>query len=425
MTTAFLNGVRDRSPSTDRFFQWAGRLGACLLAAGLLLAAALVPAVQAQTPATTIKDGSGTVVFQSNADGSILAPGEFLEGGLIPAEGAGTRLMWYPFAAAFRAGRVGNAAGKGDVWDADSLGSYSVAFGVDTKASNRGTVAMGDHTSATGDAAVAMGEETVASGINAVALGWLTIASDRQATALGKNTTADGRRSLVAGRDAKALHDDTFVWGDGSSPFDDRFSSGDDENGSGVTGEQTFHVQASGGARFVTFGGTTYIPSNSTGWSTTSSRDAKTDIETVAPNAVLAAVEGMPIHTWEYRTETGGGQGTRHIGPMAGDFHEALPYDLGNSDAHINSINADGVALGAIKGLAQRVAEQKQQIDTLTAEKQALATQQKKLEARVAALEAERASSTVAGLTSSRGGLLLVFFLGGLFGAGLLWRRRS
>lgn len=100
----------------------------------------------------------------------------------------------------------------------------------------------------------------------------------------------------MAGRDAKALHDDTVVWGDGNSSFDDRFSSGDDENGSGVTGEQTFHVQASGGTRFVTLGGPTYIPSNSTSWSTTSWRDAKTDIETVAPNAVLTAVEAiLPI----------------------------------------------------------------------------------------------------------------------------------
>lgn len=398
------------------------RLLSISLFATVFTAFVAVP-TQAQTPATTIKDGSGTVVLQSNADGSLLAPGEFLQGGLIPTEGAGTRLMWYPFNAAFRAGRVGRTSGKGDVWDADSLGSYSVAFGVDTKANNRGAVAMGDQTSATGDAAVAMGEETVASGINAVALGWLTVASDRQATALGKNTTADGRRSLVAGLNAKALHNDTFVWGDGSSSFDNKFSSGDDENGSGVTGEQTFHVQASGGARFVTFGGTTYIPSNSTGWSTTSSRDAKTEIETVAPDAILDAVEAMPIHTWEYQTETESGQGTRHIGPMAGDFHEALPYDLGNSDAHINSINVDGVALGAIKGLAKRVAEQKQRIDKLAAEKESLATRQRRLEERLAALE--KRSGPLPASLAGPWGLGFLIGLAGLLTGGLLWRRRS
>jgi hypothetical protein len=59
----------------------------------------IAPTAPAQTPATTVKDSEGTVVFQSNVDGGLLAPGEFGTG-TIPAEGSGTRLMWSPVKAA-------------------------------------------------------------------------------------------------------------------------------------------------------------------------------------------------------------------------------------------------------------------------------------------------------------------------------------
>ena len=45
--------------------------------------------------------------------------------GIIPIEGAGTRLMWYPGKAAFRAG----AASPGTPWDAINIGQFSVAMG--------------------------------------------------------------------------------------------------------------------------------------------------------------------------------------------------------------------------------------------------------------------------------------------------------
>ena len=152
------------------------------------------------------------------------------------------------------------------------------------------------------------------------------------------------------------------------------------------------------------------------------------------PTAVLEAVEAMPISTWEYKTESGEGAGTRHIGPMAEDFHGALPYDLGSSADHINSLNADGVALGAVKGLARKVNRQKETIATLKAEnqdQQSTIDEQNeridRLEKRLAAVEAEAsAGPATAGLMGSPAGswgLALLLGLGGL-AAGLLWRRR-
>ncbi|MFC3958619.1 tail fiber domain-containing protein [Halovivax cerinus] len=159
-------------------------------------------------------------------------------------------------------------------------------------------------------------------------------------------------------------------------------------NGSGVTGAETFHVKATGGVRFITGGGTTYISGGSTGWSTTSTRSAKTNVEPVEPSAVLEGVESMPVATWEYTGDDGDGAGTTHIGPMAEDFHEA--FDVGDSDRHINSINADGVALAAIKGLAERLDEREERLDDQRGRLDELEAENEALRERLDALEARR-----------------------------------
>lgn len=126
----------------------------------------------AQTPSATVTNEFGDVVLQSNRDGGLLAPGEFSIG-TIPAEGAGTRLMWHPEQAAFRVGEVQN-----DQWNAVNIGDYSVAFGLNTEASDALSTAMGEGTTASGDRSTAMGFQT--------------IASEGASTAMGSETTASG-----------------------------------------------------------------------------------------------------------------------------------------------------------------------------------------------------------------------------------------
>ena len=364
----------------------------------LMVAASLaIPnAAHAQTPTTTIENASGDVVLESYDDGALLAP--YVSAGTfaIPAEGAGERMMWYSGKAAFRAGEV-----EGSQWNDSNIGLESVAFGKNTIAS--------------GPQSVAMGDETTASGINS--------------TAMGLNTTASSFPSMAAGHEAAAEANDSFVWNDGSSyhaipnSSQDGLSSDKAVDGEPVTRDGTFSVSAQGGVRFITGpSSVTYIESGTSGWTSTSTRSAKTDVTRADPTAVLEAVEAMPISTWEYETESGEGAGTRHIGPMAEDFHGALPYDLGSSADHINSLNADGVALGAVKGLARKVERQKETIATLKAENQ-------DIKKRLAALEAEvsAAPATAGPMGSPAGawGLALLLGLGGLAGGSILWQRRS
>ncbi|MBL7765308.1 MAG: tail fiber domain-containing protein [Chitinophagaceae bacterium] len=166
-------------------------------------------------PAARLHVADSSVVFT----GSVFLPGA---PSLPPVSGAGSRMMWYPDKAAFRAGNV-----TGTQWDKDSIGPYSavlgregkakgfccVAFGEGTFASGNYTTASGNNSKAYGDNAVAMGYNTNASGYSSTALGNSTLASATNTTALGNSTQAKGTNSFVAGESNIANGYSSFVVG--------------------------------------------------------------------------------------------------------------------------------------------------------------------------------------------------------------------
>jgi hypothetical protein len=241
-----------------------------------------------------------------------------------------------------------------------SKGQYStIAGGRQNIASgNRSTIAGGNYNRATQkNATVGGGRYNRAKAEKATIPG-------------GSQNRALGVESFAAGAFAKAADENTFVWSDGSGATDsagsasDRFSSSTSDGTSGVTGPRTFHVKSVFGVRFVTSGDNSqvaYISNTSAGWSNTSTRAVKTNIEPVEPESVLSGVESLEVSTWEYATEDGDGQGERHMGPMAEGFHEA--FDVGDNDAAINSINADGVAFAAIQGLSAKLDGTRERLD--------------------------------------------------------------
>ncbi len=85
-------------------------------------------------------------------------------------------------------------------------------------------------------------------------------------------------------------------------------------------------------------------------WASLSDRDSKENLDEVDYADILHKVVNLPISSWNYRAQ---GDGVRHIGPMAQDFFEA--FDVGTDDRHITTVDADGVALAAIKGLHERL----------------------------------------------------------------------
>ena len=91
----------------------------------------------------------------------------------------------------------------------------------------------------------------------------------------------------------------------------------------------------------------------------TSDRNAKENFAPVDARVVLERVVGLPISNWNFKTD----RATRHIGPMAQDFHAA--FMLGTDDKHIATVDEGGVALAAIQGLHSIVREKVTEIADL------------------------------------------------------------
>lgn len=194
----------------------------------------------------------------------------------------------------------------------------------------------------------------------------------------GYNNSANGDYSLAAGHRARANDVDgfdvipahgSFVWGDSS---DNLVRAEDDDR---------FVVQAGGGAKIYTESDTSQdvgaeLPAGEGSWQSLSARAAKSNVSPVEPDAVLEGVTDLDIATWNYN----GNEETQHMGPMAEDFHDQ--FSLGTDDKHLANVDADGVALAAIQGLADRLETKNERINDLEAENKALRE-------RLSAIEAE------------------------------------
>jgi hypothetical protein len=140
--------------------------------------------------------GSSTpsATLHVTGDDGVLFEGTY-HSGTIPKEGSGTRMMWYPRKAAFRAGEV-----NGTQWDDAAIGDNSIAMGHNTEASGDFSTAMGYYTTASGDYSTAMGGGPTASGFVSIAMGLNTEASGRYSTAMGLGTKAGSYTSTAIGR---------------------------------------------------------------------------------------------------------------------------------------------------------------------------------------------------------------------------------
>lgn len=165
-------------------------------AVALLLIASVADAA-AQAPDSIIAASyQGSNRFRVNVDGGLLVGGTYDGDGSgdgIPAEGAGTRLMWYPRKGALRAGGV-----SGTQWDAANIGDYSVAIGQDVRASASYATAFGLRATAAQVSSFAAGEDNTASGASSVALGYHAHTNARSGSfVFGDRSTTDTIRAGV------------------------------------------------------------------------------------------------------------------------------------------------------------------------------------------------------------------------------------
>ena len=109
-------------------------------------------------------------------------------------------------------------------------------------------------------------------------------------------------------------------------------------------------MRASGGTTFYSnytlSSGVTLAP-NASAWSSLSDVNAKENFRDLNGSEVLAKLAEMPIREWNYKAQDAA---VRHVGPTAQDFHAA--FGLGEDPLRISTIDADGIALAAVKALA-------------------------------------------------------------------------
>ncbi|NRD56156.1 peptidase S74 [Corallococcus sp. AB030] len=321
-------------------------------------------------------------VFTVDSAGGLMARGEFGMG-TIPAQGKGTRMMWYPAKGAFRAGSTETQ------WDDANVGQYSWAGGNNNLASAYGSFSFGDQCTASGTVSVCMGSANTASGTASFSAGASNIASGFTSVAVGYTNTATGQGSVALGYRNSANGDYSTALGQRASSggFTGSFIWADQSTSSSVvtnTANNQFMARASGGFRFRTSSNLTTgcdLPAGSGVFTCTSDRTTKEDFRRVDAEAVLAKVAAMPVESWRYSAEAGG---VRHLGPVAQDFRAA--FGLGTDDKSIGLLDIDGVNMVAIQALARRTEElhaKSAEVDTLKAQMAELQRSLSRLEAAV------------------------------------------
>jgi hypothetical protein len=158
-----------------------------------------------------VNDSANTTLMKLNADGGFCVFGN-TGTGTIPATGSGTRLMWYPYKYAFRAGYVGGAQ-----WNDANVGGYSTATGYNTTASAFYSTATGFSTTASASSSTAMGYSTTASNFASTAMGYQTNAGGTASTAMGFQTTAGKNYSTAMGYQTMANGDYSTAMGDSTT----------------------------------------------------------------------------------------------------------------------------------------------------------------------------------------------------------------
>jgi hypothetical protein len=293
------------------------------------------------------------------------------------------------------------------------------------------TVAGGSGNSASDYAAVGGGLNNNAGGESSTVCGggYNTTSGTFATVAGGSENIAQGENSFAAGTGAEALNDNSFVWSDGgsgtayTSDRDGQFkiqagggmvldvsgSSGHNPagleiNSTSSDGEAFYATQDSSNptAEFANSGsgdiikgwggasagtvvfevvndGTVY----SKGVALTSDRNRKENFTPLNAQALLAQVAALSITQWNYKDDSAE---TRHIGPMAQDFHAAFGLN-GADEKHISTVDEGGVALAAIQGLNQkledRIKDKEAEIQKLKEKNDSLAERLNELETTV------------------------------------------
>ncbi|MBK5233186.1 MAG: tail fiber domain-containing protein [Thermoleophilia bacterium] len=301
----------------------------------------------AQGVVSTIGGGSLNI---ASDDGSTVAGGTSNSAtGLFANAGGGVNNV---------ASGIGATVGGGAQNTASGTNSNASGGNLNMASGTASTVGAGTANTASNTlATVGGGANNVASGVWATVSGGInnTASGARSSIAAGSNNAVAASGGFAAGNNANVL-----AAHPGAMLFSDSFGGAFDSVAS-----DEFGVRASGGFRFRTSSGLSTgcdLPAGSGAFSCTSDRNTKKDFEPIDGSDVLAQLADIPISSWSFKTDA---TGARHAGPMAQDFYAA--FGFGTDDKSISTTDVDGVALAAIKTLAEKSRAQDEKIADLEA----------------------------------------------------------
>ncbi|MFL5382849.1 MAG: tail fiber domain-containing protein [Longimicrobiaceae bacterium] len=370
------------------------------LAAAALFALAALPAPATAQSDILLRLRSGSPLgdrFRVDSAGGLVAMGQ-LTIGIIPATGAGSRMMWYPYKNAFRAGY----ADAGGQFDDVNIGYYSWAGGNLSKAAGNYAFAMGNQNNGEAQCAVAIGSgnnvygnASDGFGTCGVALGLNNTVKDQAGVAIGQNAWSDGDAAVALGYRSTADADYSMAFGyrastnghTGAKVFGDASTTDSIE----AVANNEFAVRAAGGFRFrsnATLTNGCNIAAGGASITCASSRTLKENYFTVDGEDVLRRMRDIPVTTWNYIDE---GRQSRHMGPFAEDFWNA--FGLGDDPRGIGHLDIDGVNFAGIKALEERTRQlQESQTEVARLRTELTDTQRRlaELEAAVRRLQEER-----------------------------------
>jgi hypothetical protein len=173
----------------------------------------------------------------------------------------------------------------------------------------------------------------------------------------GRLNAARGQTSKAEGCFARANHAGSFVWGDSAD------SAGDSVY---TTAASQWRVRARGGTWFFSNAGMTagaYLAAGSNSWVSACDSGTKEDFRDVDRQELLEKVAALRVRNYKMKDQD---DGTRHVGPVAQDFHAA--FGVGETSTGINMADADGVLLAAVQALYEQNQRQQAEIEQLKAE---------------------------------------------------------
>jgi Chaperone of endosialidase/Head domain of trimeric autotransporter adhesin len=157
--------------------------------------------------------GQSSIVLEPNGNNGIISKNASTVNSIIgsvpiPVSGAGTRLMWIPAKSAFRVGTV-----YGPFWDADSIGTWSFATGVNAVSTGTASGAFGDGVLSSGYGSHAFGVNLMASADYAIAMGYSCRATKPSSFAVGYGAWATGDAAIAIGTNCSSTGYHSMAFG--------------------------------------------------------------------------------------------------------------------------------------------------------------------------------------------------------------------